>query len=198
MLVSIAMMSALAIFFDVFSDTLSIRVAWGMKIDFVGTVWVLSYFLYGLSVAFPVSIITTLFIALVMPTSFIGGAMKFIATIPMFLVPALLSYVSSLSNRNQNSIRSSKLFNSLLMIIGVAILANVVRLVVATTANYYWAIPLWLGIPTDRILDVLFGGSIVEFVIYVAGLNVIQGIIDIFVSWLLAFKFKLSAMFGTW
>jgi len=34
---------------------------WGIKIDFVGTVWVLSYFLYDKPVAFPVSAITALY-----------------------------------------------------------------------------------------------------------------------------------------
>ena len=56
LIMSIAILAALAVVLDVFSDALPLRVIWGMKIDFVGTVWVLSYFLYGLSVAFPVSV----------------------------------------------------------------------------------------------------------------------------------------------
>jgi hypothetical protein len=189
---SIAIMSALAIIFDVFSDVLPLRMPWGMKVDFVGTVWVLSYFLYGLSVASSVSVITTLFITLFMPTGFVGGIMKFVATIPMFLVPALVSRLPFFSNYG------SKLFNKTLLIVGVAFLANAVRLLVATAVNYYWAIPLWTGIPTGDILAVMFGGSILEFIIFVAGLNVLQGIIDVVIAWLLAFKFRLSSMFGTW
>ena len=42
LVVSIAMLSALAIVFDVLSDMLPLRAPWGMKIDFVGTVWILS------------------------------------------------------------------------------------------------------------------------------------------------------------
>jgi len=192
LLSSIAMLSALAIVFDVFSDMLPLRVVWGMKIDFVGTVWVLSYFLYGLSVAFPVSIITTLFIALFMPTGFVGATMKFIATIPMFLIPASVSYMRSSSNR------SSKIFNNPLTIIGLCILASIVRLLVATAVNYYWAIPLWTGIPTDEILEKMGYGSMAAFIVFVAGMNVLQGVVDIFVPWMLAFKLKLSTMFGTW
>jgi len=189
---SIAIMSALAIIFDVFSDVLPLRMPWGMKVDFVGTVWVLSYFLYGLSVASSVSVITTLFITLFMPTGFVGGIMKFVATVPMFLVPALMSRLPFFSNHG------SKLFDKILLIAGAAFLANAVRLLVATTVNYYWAIPLWTGIPTGDILAVMFGGSILEFIIFVAGLNVLQGIIDVVFAWLLAFKFRLSSMFGTW
>lgn len=193
LLVSVAVMSALAIVFDVLSDTLPLRVPWGMKIDFVGTIWVLSYFLYGLSVAFPVSAITTLFIVLVMPTGFVGGAMKFIATLPMFLIPALASHLP-FSNLHQGS----KIFNKVIIITVLGILANIVRLILATAANYYWAIPLWTGIQSSMIVNVMFGGSMLAFIVFIAGMNVLQGIIDIVVPWLLAFKFKLSTMFGTW
>ena len=44
----------------------------------------------------------------------------------------------------------------------------------------------------------MFNGSIIAFITFVAGLNVLQGIVDIIVPWLLDFKFKLSTMFGTW
>lgn len=188
-IVSIAMLSALAIIFDLLP---SVRVPWGMKVDFVGTVWVLSYFLYGLSVVLPVSVITTLYITIFSTTGFVGASMKFIATIPMYLIPALVSRLPLFSNR------SSKIFNKVLFIIGLCILANIVRLVVATAVNYYWAIPLWTGIPTEEILDTMFNGSLLAFVTFVAGLNVLQGVIDILVPWILAFKLKLSTMFGTW
>ncbi|KON27972.1 hypothetical protein AC480_04250 [miscellaneous Crenarchaeota group archaeon SMTZ1-55] len=186
------MFSALAIIFDVLSDMLPLRAPWGMKIDFVGTVWVLAYFLYNVPVAFPVAAITALYIALLMPTGPIGATMKFIATVPMFVIPALVSYLPFVSNRK------SQLFNSLLFTVALCILANVVRLLLATVVNYYWAIPLWTGIPTDQILDVMFGGSFTAFLIFVAGMNVVQGIVDIFVPWVLAFKLKLSTTFGTW
>ncbi|MCK4830098.1 hypothetical protein KA005_81015 [bacterium] len=188
-IVSIAMMSTLAIIFDLLP---SVRVPWGMKIDFVGTVWVLSYFLYGLSAALPVSIITTLYITMFGTTGFVGATMKFIATIPMFLIPALVSYLPFFSNR------SSKIFNKLLLSIGLCILATIARLLVTITVNYYWAIPLWTGISTDKIVEVMFNGSFLAFVVFVAGMNVLQGIVDFFISWFLAFKLKLSTMFGTW
>ena len=188
-LVTVAMLSSLAIIFDLLP---SVRVPWGMKIDFVGTVWVLSFFLYGLSVALPVSIITTLYITIFSVTGFVGASMKFIATIPMFLTPALVSYLPFFSNR------SSKIFNNLPLIVGLCVLANIVRLLVTTAVNYYWAIPLWTGIPTEKLLDTMFNGSMLAFIVFVAGMNVLQGVVDILVPWMLAFKLKLSTMFGTW
>ena len=191
LIISIAIMSALAIVFDILSDALPLRVPWGMKIDFVGTVWVLTYFLYGISAAFPVAGITALYIAIFMPTGYVGAAMKFIATIPMFLVPDLISHLPFLN-------RSSKSFNKLTVIVPVSIIASAVRLLVTTIVNYYWAIPLWTGIPTNMILEVMFGGSLPAFIVFVSTMNVLQGIVDIFVPWFLAFRFRLSTMFGTW
>ncbi len=92
----------------------------------------------------------------------------------------------------------TKIFNKLFLSVGVCILANVVRLLVATSVNYYWAIPLWMGMPTDKIFEAMFDDSFLAFIVFVAGMNVIQGIVDLFVPWILAYKLKLTTMFGTW
>jgi riboflavin transporter FmnP len=187
--VSTAILSALAILFDVMSDVFPLRTPWGMKIDFVGVIWVLAYFLYGVREALSVSIITAIFISIVMPTGFLGAMMKLIATLPMFVIPALIS-------QGYGSKKRAEIFNNIIIITIACILATVVRLIVATFLNLYWAIPLYLNIPQEEVLNT-FGGWI-ALVSFVAGFNVLQGIVDILVSWVLAFKFKLSGYFGTW
>jgi riboflavin transporter FmnP len=187
--VSTAILSALAILFDVMSDVFPLRAPWGMKIDFVGTIWVLAYFLYGLKEALSVSVITAIFISMVMPTGFLGATMKLIATIPMFVIPELISQFYGLKRR-------AKMFNNIIIITISGILATIVRMVVATLLNLYWAIPLWYNIPQAEVINAL--GGWVALITLVAGFNVIQGIVDILVSWLLAFKFNLSEYFGTW
>lgn len=187
--VSIAVMSALSIIFELMP---AFRVFWGMKIDFVGTIWVLSFFLYGLREALYVSLITTGFIMIYSPTGIVGAAMKFIATLPMLLVTAALGYLPGFSDNTSKKYADPK------VLILSAILANLVRITVASIVNYYWAIPLFLGIPSEIIIDTMFAGSILGFVAFVASMNLLQGIIDIVVPWLLAFKFKLSNLFGTW
>ena len=188
-MVSIAVMSALSIIFELMP---AFRVFWGMKIDFVGTIWVLSFFLYGLREALYVSLITTGFIMIYSPTGIVGAAMKFIATLPMLLVTAALGYLPGFSDNTSKKYADPK------VLILSAILANLVRITVASIVNYYWAIPLFLGIPSEIIIDTMFAGSILGFVAFVASMNLLQGIIDIVVPWLLAFKFKLSNLFGTW
>jgi riboflavin transporter FmnP len=189
--VSTAILAALAIVFDVMSEVFPLRMPWGMKIDFVGVIWVLAYFLYGIREALSVSIITAIFIIILNPTGVLGAMMKLIATLPMFVIPALISQF-------YDSNKKAALFNNISIVTIACIVATVVRLIVATLLNFYWAIPLWTGIPTDKILEVMFNGSIPAFIIFVAGMNVLQGIVDVLVSWLLAFKFKLSEYFGTW
>ncbi len=187
--VSTAILSALAILFDVMSDVFPLRAPWGMKIDFVGVIWVLAYFLYGLKEALSVSVITAIFISMVMPTGFLGATMKLIATLPMFVIPELISQF-------YGSKRRAKMFNNIILITISGILATIVRMVVATLLNLYWAIPLWYNIPQAEVINAL--GGWVALITLVAGFNVIQGIVDILVSWLLAFKFNLSEYFGTW
>jgi len=188
-LVSVAVMSALSIAFELMP---AFRVFWGMKIDFVGTIWVLSFFLYGLTEATYVSLITTLFILIYSPTGLVGALMKFIATLPMVLVPAALSYLPLQPER------SSKAYGSIKALLLSAVLANLARIIITSLVNYYWAIPLWTGIPPELLLKVMFGGSLLNFLIFVASLNILQGVIDIVVPWLLAYKFRLASLFGTW
>jgi len=55
---------------------------------------------------------------------------------------------------------------------------------------------IWLS---DSFADVdLSFLTFMVFIAFIAGLNILQGIVDILVPWVLAFKFRLSKMFGTW
>jgi riboflavin transporter FmnP len=188
-IVSTAIMAALSIIFELIP---SFRVFWGMKIDLVGVMWVLAYFLYGLNEALCVSVITTIFILLYSPTGFVGATMKFVATVPMFLVPAGLLHLPIFTQR------TSKALNRVLTILVAGTLAILVRIAVTSLVNYYWAVPLFLGIPSSVLLERFFGGSVLAFVIYVTGMNLLQGIVDVVVPWFLAFKVRLAEYFGTW
>jgi riboflavin transporter FmnP len=184
---SIALFSTLSIIFDLIP---SIRAPWGMKVDFVGTIWVLCFYLYGLTEAFFVSSITAIYITIFSATGFVGAAMKFIATAPMYLIPAIIAHLPFFSKRE------AKMFSNPLMMISAGVFATLVRLVVASLVNLYWAVPLWWGIEPSMVLP-RFGG-LVPFIIFVAGMNVLQSVVDSVVPWILAFKAKLSDQFGTW
>ncbi|MCJ7631990.1 hypothetical protein MUP77_06305 [Candidatus Bathyarchaeota archaeon] len=166
------------------------RVVWGMKIDLVGAIWVLSFFLYGWKSALGVSTVVSIYIAMFSPTGYVGALMKFIATIPMFLVPTLIIHLPFFSKKE------SKVFSSIMVIIAMTVLASLARLLIATTVNLYWAIPIWWVTTPDQVLTRL--GGLWPLVIFVASLNIVQGIVDILIPWMLAFKLNLSKHFGVW
>lgn len=186
-IIGTAIMAALSIIMDLLPLP---RVVWGMKIDLVGAIWVLSFFLYGLKSALGVSSIVAIYIAMFSSTGYVGAVMKFVATVPMFLVPAIMIRLPFFHKKEANT------FSSIIVIVAATILASVARLFVATTVNLYWAIPIWFGMTPEGVLA-QFGG-IVPLIVFVASLNVVQGIVDIVVSWALAFKLKLSQYFGAW
>jgi len=163
-----------------------------MKIDLVGVVWVLAFFLYGVTEALLVSVISTIFILGYSTTMGVGATMKFIATVPMFLVPAALLRLPFFSEKDSGA------FKRILVVSAAGFFAIVVRLIVSTIANYYWAIPLFLGMPSDVVLQRNFGNSIWAFIVFVASMNVLQGVVDILAPWLLAFRLGLSERFRTW
>jgi len=43
-------------------------------------------------------------------------------------------------------------------------------------------------------LSKFFGGSVVYLFFYVAGLNMVQGVLDSVIPWLLVFKFRLKKL----
>lgn len=184
---STAMLATLSIIFDLLP---SIRVPWGMKIDFVGTVWVLGFYLYGLSEALLISAITTIYITLFSPTGLVGATMKFIATVPMFLVPAGMAHLPFFSEKN------SRTFSRVPVMLVVCVVATIVRVAVASLVNLYWAVPFYMGVSLNDVLKI-FGG-IMPFIAFVASMNVLQSIVDSVLPWFLAFKAKLSDHFGTW
>ena len=186
-LVATAVMSTIAIIADILPLP---RVVWGMKIDLVGTVWVLSFFLYGWRSALTVAAITAIYIAAFSTTGYVGAVMKFIATTPMFLVPAAMVYTPFFKRKE------SRAYGSVLVIVAAAVIASIVRLLLATTVNLYWAIPIWFGMTPDQVLA--YFGGVIPLVVFVAGMNVAQGAVDILIPWTLAFKLRLCRYFGTW
>jgi len=169
------------------------RVPWGMSIDFVAVPVLLAFFLFGVRCALIVSFgmfIILNFIGFFPP---VGAIMKLAATLPMFLIPALLLY-TPLGGKD----RSPQVFSSPLKMLIAAALAITVRCIAMVILNYYWAIPIFatvfFGISFEEFFEKQFGGAIWAFIWYVASMNLTQGIIDVAVSWAVAFKGRLASL----
>ncbi|NYZ78619.1 hypothetical protein H0N99_00565 [Candidatus Micrarchaeota archaeon] len=87
-LTAVAMLSCVAAILQISNGVIGVPTGFGMTVDLVGVPILLSFLLFGLDAAMYTTIITTLIITLIAPTSWIGAVMKFTATVPMFLVPA--------------------------------------------------------------------------------------------------------------
>lgn len=83
-----AMLSAMAVIFQLVHGVIGLNTGFGMTVDLVGVPILLAFLLFGLESALYVSVVTALALTLISPESWLGASMKFAATVPMFLVPA--------------------------------------------------------------------------------------------------------------
>jgi riboflavin transporter FmnP len=92
---------------------------WGMKIDLVAIPILLAFFLFGFRVALETSIVMFFAISIISPTGFIGATMKWMATVPMFIVPTLMT----LKFRGERELKQKLLTLSGILISLVALIA---------------------------------------------------------------------------
>lgn len=177
-LTSAGMLAAIASVFQIIH--IGYQSPWGMWIDFVAIPWILAYFLFGFRGSLMTAVTSSIIIALVDYSSWIGAGMKFIATLPMFFVPAVVVYLAGLKIKD---LEKKKWF------VIVLISSIIIRGIFVIPANYYFAIPVFFGMSPEQAMG--FVPPVVMF-----GLNAIQGLIDFTIAWTLAFRFKL-ARFGT-
>lgn len=154
---------------------------WGMWIDIVAIPWLLAYFLYGGRPAFVVSVVGAIIITLVAPSTWLGAIMKWLATVPMFLLPIVLQRTMRLRIKD---------FSRIHLLILAIVLAVTLRGIIVIPVNYYFAIPIWTGWTPAQAMNL-----IPWWIIF--GMNAIQGVLEVLVAWLLVFRFKLDR-FATW
>ncbi len=149
---------------------------WGMWIDLVAVTWIAAFFLFGLRSAIAVSLTGTLVITLFDPATWLGASMKFSASLPLYLSLYLMIKLSK--KKLQYYENPSHLF--IPTIIGL-----IIRCFIVLPLNYFYAIPIWTGMDPAKAMTV-----IPWFVI--VGFNVVQGILDITLAWIIVFRFRLS------
>lgn len=154
---------------------------WGMWIDVVAVTWIIAYFLFGLRAAITVSVMGALVITLFAPDTWLGASMKWIATLPMY---GSLYLFLKISQKNLSAYKNP------IFLVAPIILGLVIRCLLVLPLNYYYAIPIWTGMTSVQAMKV-----IPWFII--AGFNIIQGIIDVFLAWIIVFRFRLSS-FADW
>ena len=188
-----SMLGALSIFLVFTPD---VRLPWGMAaLDFIAVPWVIAFLLFGWKSGLLTSIIgfAGIFFFSEEALPLVGATMKFSATIPLILVPALVI-------RFNQSRSPSESFEVKKIYIFSMVIAIIVRCLVTMLLNYYWAIPFMYDLRPEDVpaaFNFFFwgnGASSNPLIYYIIGItiwNTWQGVIDATISWFVVYPTKL-------
>jgi riboflavin transporter FmnP len=164
---------------------------WMLRIDLVAIPWMLCWIIFGLKPALLCLLISAPLVGFVGP--FAGGAigaiMKPLATIWMFLIPAIFAW----------KIGGTKiLLENRRLFVLAGVLALIIRAAVTVLVNFYFALPIFYNLTPDMIIGMFssadtlsfFGNSLGliglgAYIGEVAFWNTVQGIIDLAASLIL-------------
>lgn len=142
-----------------------------IDIDLVGVPWIVSTFLFGLAGGLITSVIGGFAISIVAPTAFVGGVMKFSATIIIVLIVGLVGKKFGFGKKPM---------------IAAFIICLIARPTIMTLFNYYWAIPVFFKIPTETAIQ-----QFPAWMLLVP--NAILAISDFWIAYFLVFSTRLKA-----
>jgi riboflavin transporter FmnP len=161
---------------------------WMLRIDLVAIPWMICWIIFGLKPALLSLLISSPLIGFVGPFAGggVGAVMKPLATIWMFLIPAIFAWKVGGTKR---------LLDNKHLFVLAGILALLIRATVTVFVNFYFALPFFFGMTPDSIIGMFssadtlsfFGNSLGliglgAYIGEVAFWNTVQGIIDLSAS----------------
>jgi riboflavin transporter FmnP len=165
-------MISLTLILEIMNRLVPLRAPWGMSIDFVAIPLIITFFIFGIKYALFVSLGMFIILTAIGYGGIIGAVMKTVCSTSMIIILWIISKISSK-------------YTSMINYTIASLLAIITRCIIAIILNYYWAIPLFFGIPIEKAIETLFFGSIIGFIVYVSIMNIGQGIIDLYSSWII-------------
>lgn len=164
---------------------------WFMRVDLVAVPWVLCWLLFGLDASLLSLLISVPLVGVLGPFAggWVGAVMKSVASVWMFAVPALFAL--------RRGGTKSLVLNKRMYLIA-SVVALLVRAVVTVFFNFYFALPVFFNMTSNDIIQffnlsqsflgvslglVGFGAFVGE----VAFWNTVQGVIDIYVAYVIGF-----------
>ncbi len=164
---------------------------WMLRIDLVAIPWMICWIIFGLKPALLSLLISAPLIGFIGPFAGgpVGAIMKPLATIWMFLIPAIFAWKAGGTKR---LLENRRLF------VLAGVLALIIRAIVTVLVNFYFALPTFFDLTPDMIISMFssaetlsfFGNSLGliglgAYIAEVAFWNTIQGIIDLTASLIL-------------
>ncbi|WP_048150588.1 ECF transporter S component [Palaeococcus ferrophilus] len=165
----LALMLALALVLQL--SPLKVKTPWGMDIDFVAVPMVLLYLLYGLETGFLGLVLLFLGISMVGSSSWLGASMKFLATLSVVLG---LELAKRLTHFKVGSPEKYLPFIVLGTVFGILIRAPLMM-----AMNYYYAIPVWFGVPREQVIPLVEEFTHMPFWLAISLPNAIQTVVDV-------------------
>jgi riboflavin transporter len=148
----------------------------GMWIDIVAVTWIIGVFLFGLRMAFVVSVMGAVAITLFAPETWLGASMKWLASFPIWFLLGMWTL------KNGQLHKYYKKWWKLLIPLSIGIL---IRCLIIIPVNYFYAIPIWTGFSPAKAMMIIPWQIIVFF-------NIAQSIVDVSIAWILVYKFGLN------
>lgn len=154
---------------------------WYMRIDIVAIPWILCWIIFGLKPAILSMLISAPLVGFIGPAAggWVGAVMKSVATVWMFLIPAIFSWKFG---------GTKKLLNNKWLFLIASITSIIIRAVIAVVFNFYFALPFFYDMSANDIItffsDVtIFGfGGLGAYIAEVSIWNTLQAVIDLAAS----------------
>ncbi len=188
-----SILGALSIFLVFTPD---VRLPWGMAaFDFIAVPWIIAFLLFGLKSGLLTSVIgfVGIFFFSEEAIPLVGATMKFSATIPLILIPALVvKFTQSKSSSESFAVKKIYIFSM--------VMAIVVRCLVTMFLNYYWAVPVMYNLTPGKVpgaFNFFFWGNgsgsnpLIYYIVGVTLWNTWQSVVDAAVSWFVVYPTKL-------
>lgn len=148
----------------------------GMWIDVVSVTWIVALLLFGLRISFIVSIVGALVITLFAPDTWLGASMKWLASLPIWLMLGLWIIKKG---------KPYEYYKSISHLITPLVIGILIRCLIIIPVNYFYAIPIWTGLSSAKAMAIIPWYIIALF-------NIAQSIIDAGFAWVLVYKFRLN------
>ncbi|RLF82547.1 hypothetical protein DRN44_03715 [Thermococci archaeon] len=155
---------------------LKVPTQWGMSIDLVAVPMIIIYVIMGFWSSVTALILLFVGLSLVSSASWLGASMKFFATLSLVLGLEIAKRITKFDFKNCNE-KKFVIFVVLAYIIGIAI-----RIPAMVAMNYYYALPLWLGIPKEQVIPTIEEWFHIPFWLVIGIPNAIQSAVDIIVG----------------
>ncbi|WP_297092995.1 hypothetical protein [Thermococcus sp.] len=170
----IGMMLGLSLMLEVIP--VEMPTVWGMKIDLVAVPIIMAYLITGFAGGLIAVFLLFVGLGLISSASWLGGMMKATATFSVLVGLEVSRRLTHFDFENAEG-RRTVAFAVLAFLIGIA-----VRVPLMVALNYYVALEIWLGVPQEKVVEVVETWTGVPFWIAIGLPNVIQSAIDVFVG----------------